>query len=67
MTDFDLALCRSATALTHWTMANKARRLARKAREYLDSGADAMPEELLSQHEEDMAERRQEVRIMTSH
>ena len=67
MTDFDLALCRSATALTHWTMANKARRLARKAREYLDSGADAMPEELLSQHEEDMAECRQEVRIMTSH
>ena len=67
MTDFDLALCRSATALTHWTMANKARRLARKAREYLDSGADAMPEELLSQHEEDMAECRQEVRIMPSH
>ena len=67
MTDFDLALCRSVTALTHWTMANKARRLARKAREYLDSGADAMPEELLSQHEEYMAERRQEVRIMTSH
>lgn len=67
MTDFDLALCRSVTALTHWTMANKARRLARKAREYLDSGADAMPEELLSQHEEDMAEHRQEVRIMTSH
>ena len=67
MTDFDLALCRSATALTHWTMANKARRLARKAREYLDSGADAMPEELLSQHEEDMAECRREVRIMASH
>lgn len=67
MTDFDLALCRSATALTHWTMANKARRLARKAREYLDSGVDAMPEELLAQHEEDMAEYRQEVRIMTSH
>lgn len=67
MTDFDLALCRSVTALTHWTMANKARRLARKAREYLDSGADAMPEELLSQQEKDMAEHRQEVRIMTSH
>ena len=67
MTDFDLALCRSVTALTHWTMANKARRLARKAREYLDSGADAMPEELLSQHEEDMAECRQDVRIMASH
>lgn len=67
MTDFDLALCRSVTALTHWTMANKARRLARKAREYLDSGADAMPEELLSQHEEGMAEHRQEVRIMTAH
>lgn len=67
MTDFDLALCRSVTALTHWTMANKARRLPRKAREYLDSGADAMPEELLTQYEEDMAEYRQEVRIMASH
>lgn len=67
MTDFDLAVCRSVTALTHWTMANKARRLARKARECLDSGADAMPEELLSRHEEEMAECRQEIRIMTSH
>ena len=26
MTEFDLALCRSVTALTHWTMANKAHR-----------------------------------------
>ena len=67
MTDFDLALCRSVTALTHWTMANKARRLARKAREHLESGADAMPEELLVQHEEDMAECRQQVHIMTSY
>lgn len=66
MTEFDLALCRSVTALTHWTMANKARRLARKAREYLESGSDTMPEELLAQHKEDMAECRQEVRIMTS-
>lgn len=66
MTEFDLALCRSVTALTHWTMANKARRLARKARGYLESGSDTMPEELLAQHEEDMAECRQEVRIMTS-
>ena len=66
MTEFDLALCRSVTALTHWTMANKARRLALKAREYLESGSDTMPEELLAQHEEDMAECRQEVRIMTS-
>ena len=67
MTDFDLAVCRSVTALTHWTMANKARRLARKAREFLDSGADAMPEELLVRHEEEMAECRQEIRIMTAH
>ena len=67
MTDFDLALCRSVTTLTHWTMANKARRLARKAREYLEAGADAMPEELLTQYEEDMAECRREIRIMTSH
>lgn len=67
MTDFESDLCRSVTALTHWTMANKARRLARKAREYLESGADAMPEELLSQHEEDMAECRRDVRIMNSH
>lgn len=67
MTEFDLALCRSVTALTHWTMANKARRLARKALEFLESGAETMPEELLAQYEEDMAECRQEVRIMTSH
>ena len=67
MTDFELDLCRSVTALTHWTMANKARRLARKARECLESGADAMPEELLAHHEEDMAECRQQVHIMNSH
>ena len=66
MTEFDRALCRSVTALTHWTMANKARRLARKAREYLESGADEVPDELLAQYEEDMAECRQEVRFMTS-
>lgn len=67
MTDFDLALYRSATALTHWTMANEACRLARKAREYLEAGTDAMPEELLAQYDEDMAECRRLVRIMTSH
>ena len=64
MTEFDLAVCRASTALTHWTMAHKARRLAHKARETLESGADAMPDALLSKHEEDMAECRQLIHIM---
>ena len=61
MTEFDLALCRSVTALTGpWLT----RRVA--SPEKLKSASDTMPEELLAQHEEDMAECRQEVRIMTS-
>lgn len=67
MTEFDLALCRYGMALTHWTMANKARRLARKAREYLESGADEMPETLLALYEEDMSEYQQQIRLMNPH
>ena len=64
MTTFDQELRRQAAALTHWSMSNSANRLARKAREYLNSGADAMPCELLDEHEEDMEDSRRLVQTL---
>lgn len=66
MLSYEDTLRQSVVGLTHWTMSNKARRLARKARQLLESGADEVPRALIAQYEEDMDELRQEVRIMTS-
>lgn len=66
MSLFNQELCRQAVNLNHRIMALDALRLARTAREYLDDGCDVMPQSLLDTYEEDMAKRRQRIKIINS-
>lgn len=63
---FNQELCRQAIILNHRIMALDALRLARTAREYLEVGCDEMPRVLLDTHEEDMAKRRQQIKVIRS-
>lgn len=51
-------------ALAHWTMSNKALRLAQKARELLELGVTEVPSELLAEYEEEMYDLRHDVRVL---
>ena len=51
--------------LAHWTMSNKALRLAQKARELLELGVTEMPSELMADYEKEMDDLRHDVRVLT--
>ena len=51
-------------ASLHWTMARKAARHARHAREFLEVGGDELPSEVVDRYEEDMSECRRIARVL---
>lgn len=65
MHSLNQTLRRQAIILTHRLMALDTLRLARTARECLDAGADEVPRALLETYEEDMAKRRQRIKVLT--
>ena len=55
---------RQLLASLHWTMARKATRQAHHAREYLETGLDELPSEVVDRYEEDMSECRRIARVL---
>ena len=64
MHTLDKVLREQCVILDHRLMVLDALRLARTAREYLEAGADVMPDALLDRYEEAAAARRKRIKFM---
>ena len=65
MHTLDKVLREQCVILDHRLMVLDALRLAQTAREYLEAGADVMPDALLDRYEEAATARRKRIKLMT--